>query len=576
VPAAGHRVPPEQTRARYPDVAAVVERNGGRIAYEVYGSGDPTIMFVPPWTIVHSRIWKAQIPDFARRHGDRSGRRGNGCLIGRAIRDARRCPIAADLLPCSTTQTESAVLVGLSAQRSWPMAASEHPERVLAWPRSPVGPARSSERSESCFDAVEREDGWAKQTSTSGDGTSVATRVLLRGGVQRISPTKAIEDGVGYGTRPIRGRWATIDAPGRTPRPSEPLRRDPLPDAIAHATRTDLGRAAGWSCRAAPGAEFVLLRGSGHCPNLRDPIRINRCSAILIATDGSADARARASRAEVARGRRVRIAFETFGAATTLVFLPSAPIIHSRQWKGQVPYFGRHHRVVTYDGRGNGRSDRPTTAEAFADDRFVEDLGLVMDATDTDRAVLVGLCGDGVWRAIRLAAEHPERVLGIVAFAVGVPHLSPPHPFRVAFPFEEELATAEGWAKVNRHYWRRDYPGFAEFFFREITSEPHSTKAIEDAVDWAVEGSVESMLADAEAVFPYDRQEVEAICRRVACPMLIVHGANDHCQPVERAHRLAELTGARLVVVEDADHMIPGRHPVLANLLIRDFVQGLA
>jgi hypothetical protein len=42
-----------------------------------------------------------------------------------------------------------------------------------------------------------------------------------------------------------------------------------------------------------------------------------------------------------------------------------------------------------------------------------------------------------------------------------------------------------------------------------------------------------------------------------------------------RARRLAEIRGAPLVVVEGANHMIPGRHPVLANLLIRDFVRSL-
>ena len=57
--------------------------------------------------------------------------------------------------------------------------------------------------------------------------------------------------------------------------------------------------------------------------------------------------------------------------------------------------------------------------------------------------------------------------------------------------------------------------------------------------------------------------------------MLLVHGTEDHCQPLARAHALASRTGATLVVVEGADHMIPGRHPVLANLLIRDFVSSL-
>jgi pimeloyl-ACP methyl ester carboxylesterase len=272
----------------------------------------------------------------------------------------------------------------------------------------------------------------------------------------------------------------------------------------------------------------------------------------------------------------VRLAWDVYGAGNpTLVLLPSTPIIHSRQWKAQVHYLARHHRVVTFDGRGNGRSDRPTVPEAYTEARLVSDIEAVMVATDTPRAVLVGLCGDGVWRAIQLAAAKPERVLGVIGFAVGVPRLSRPHPWYLEWSFEDELPTDEGWAKHNRHYWRRDYPGFAQFFFATITSEPHSTKAIEDAAGWAVDGSVDAMLAEAQVPFSLDVETIETTCKAVRCPMLLVHGTDDHCQPVARAHRLAELTGARLVIVNGADHMVPGRHPVLANLLIRDFIRDL-
>ena len=67
--------------------------------------------------------------------------------------------------------------------------------------------------------------------------------------------------------------------------------------------------------------------------------------------------------------------------------------------------------------------------------------------------------------------------LGIVAFAIGVP-LALRRRIRGGsqYSFDDELPTDEGWAKLNRHYWRRDYPGFARFFFGEIASEPHSTK----------------------------------------------------------------------------------------------------
>jgi pimeloyl-ACP methyl ester carboxylesterase len=162
-----------------------------------------------------------------------------------------------------------------------------------------------------------------------------------------------------------------------------------------------------------------------------------------------------------------------------------------------------------------------------------------------------------------------------VAFAVGVPLLAPPHPWKVEHSFEDELPAHEGWAKVNSHYWRRDYRDFAEFFFGEVTSEPHSTKQIEDAVEWATDGSADAMIADMTVESDLDLARVEATCRAVACPMLLVHGTIDTCQPIERARRLSELTGAPLIEIEGADHMIPGRHPVKANLLIRDFVNAL-
>ena len=273
----------------------------------------------------------------------------------------------------------------------------------------------------------------------------------------------------------------------------------------------------------------------------------------------------------------VRIAYEVYGSGEpTLVLLPSAPIVHSRQWKGQVPYLSRHYRVVTYDGRGNGQSDRPTEPEAYHDDRSVDDLEAIMDATSTTRAVLVGLCGDGVWRSIRFAAAHPERVLGIVGFAVGVPLLSPPQPGYVlaGATFEDELPAYEGWAKMNRHYWERDWPGFAEFFFTQICNQPHSTKLIEDMVGFACESTAGVQLAEADGdLFAKTSAEGEALLARVRCPVLVVHGTEDRCQPYARGAHVAELTGGRLVTLEGAGHVPQGREPVLVNLLLREFVE---
>ena len=57
---------PEQTRARYPDESGSVERDGVNPYWEVYGAGEPTVLLMPTWSIIHSRHWKMQIPYLAR------------------------------------------------------------------------------------------------------------------------------------------------------------------------------------------------------------------------------------------------------------------------------------------------------------------------------------------------------------------------------------------------------------------------------------------------------------------------------------------------------------------------------
>ena len=50
-----------------PSKEGFVERDGVKIHYEVYGDGPETMVFLPPWSIVHSRVYKAQLPYFSER-----------------------------------------------------------------------------------------------------------------------------------------------------------------------------------------------------------------------------------------------------------------------------------------------------------------------------------------------------------------------------------------------------------------------------------------------------------------------------------------------------------------------------
>jgi pimeloyl-ACP methyl ester carboxylesterase len=80
----------------------------------------------------------------------------------------------------------------------------------------------------------------------------------------------------------------------------------------------------------------------------------------------------------------VEIHYEVYGdGATTLLLIPPSPITHSRIWKAQIPHLARRYRVVTFDGRGNGKSGRPTSVTDHARPANVADIIAVLDATDT-------------------------------------------------------------------------------------------------------------------------------------------------------------------------------------------------
>ena len=268
----------------------------------------------------------------------------------------------------------------------------------------------------------------------------------------------------------------------------------------------------------------------------------------------------------------IKIFYEVFGAGEpTVLLLPTWSIIHSRQWKMQIPYLSRHCRVVTFDGRGNGRSDRPSEPEAYAEYEFAADAVAVMDATQTDRAVIVGNSMGGQ-RGLVLAANHPERVEAAVFIGPNYQGGGNPLSERTVYDWEAELDTDEGWAKYNKHYWLRDYRGFLEFFFSRAFTEPHSTKPIEDCVGWGLETTPET-LALTQLAPDLESDEQRELAQRVHCPVLVIHGEADAIQSASRGIALAEHTGGRLVLLEGSGHAPHVRDPVRVNLLLRDFVK---
>lgn len=303
----------------------------------------------------------------------------------------------------------------------------------------------------------------------------------------------------------------------------------------------------------------------------------------------------------------VRLWYEVHGDAETTIMLLPGWAMPLRSWKAQIPYLSRHFRVIAFDPRGTGRSDRPRGTEAYALGEHTSDAVAVMDAVSA-RSVVVLAKSRGVQTALTLAVDHPERVDAVVAGAPMIP-LTPWPPLEAIWSVFEEpsvrkrqrVAVRASLSGVRRFTRSRDlrrfsghvnpleaadrfsrqgmlddYDGFAQWFVTQVVAtDPHSTKQTDDAIAWLTstgpQAAADAFMGDGVR----DPAVARALCERVSCPVLVIHGDRDFTVPLEWGTRLAELTGGRLFVVPGAGHLPGGRYPVVVNVAVREFVDSL-
>lgn len=265
----------------------------------------------------------------------------------------------------------------------------------------------------------------------------------------------------------------------------------------------------------------------------------------------------------------VKLHYEIYGeGAHTIVFVPTWALIHSRCWKAQVPYFSETHRVITYDPRGNGKSDRPDNDDEYSLDAIIDDVIAIMDATDTPKAILVGFSFSSTV-SLAVAANHPERVEAVISTAGWTPLVGDP-PDRINVYDQPAPDQPADWETFNREYWRTDFDSFAAFFQNELNSDPHSTKQFDDAMEWTrgTDGITLAKTIDARGATIID----EDTYRQVRCPCLFMVGDGDRITQPEASYLMARLTGGELHVFEGGGHGIHGRYPARVNMLMRDFL----
>jgi DNA-binding winged helix-turn-helix (wHTH) protein/pimeloyl-ACP methyl ester carboxylesterase len=244
----------------------------------------------------------------------------------------------------------------------------------------------------------------------------------------------------------------------------------------------------------------------------------------------------------------VRLAYASIGSGPPLVkasnwlthldFEWDSPI-----WRHWWAELSAHHRVVRYDERGNGLSQRDVADVSF--DTWVRDLETVVDAAGLDRFPLLGISRGGSI-AIAYAVKHPERVSHLVlygAFSVGTSFGSPQ-------AREERRALASlvalGWGLSN--------PAFCKMFTCRFV--PESTREHEEWFDELQR--VSTSPENAARLMQLDDQiDVRQLLPQLRVPTLVLHCDRDQVVPVEFGRQLAAgITGARYVSLPSANHLM--------------------
>ena len=222
--------------------------------------------------------------------------------------------------------------------------------------------------------------------------------------------------------------------------------------------------------------------------------------------------------------------------------------------------------VLTFDGRGNGRSDRPATG--YGEDEFAADALAVMDATATDRALIVSLsvgAQRGPHPGRRAPGSGDRGRLHLPGCAVRLAARGPD-----AVPLGRGAAAPTRAGRNTTATTGCGTTGLPGVLLLQMFTEPHSTKPIEDCVGWGLETTAETLVAT-EIGNGLDEETARELCGRIRCPALVIQGTADAITGPGRGTALAAATGGDLVLLEGSGHGPHVRDPVKVNLLLRDF-----
>lgn len=245
-------------------------------------------------------------------------------------------------------------------------------------------------------------------------------------------------------------------------------------------------------------------------------------------------------------GGSVHLAFQTYGAGRVDVPMLPGFVSHvERVWeepgcRAFLSALAGMGRLILFDRRGVGLSDRvgfTPSVEATA-----RDIGTVLDAARSRRVVLFG-ASEGGPACIRFAADHPDRVAGLILFASLAKGSAAPD-----YPHALQAGQYDMWLQQLVEVWGG--PAGIETFAPSLADDPRARAWWAGLLRAASSpGAIKGVL---EALRDMD---VRHLLNRISSPTLVLHRRGDRAVRIGAGRHLAShIAQARFVELDGADH----------------------
>lgn len=258
----------------------------------------------------------------------------------------------------------------------------------------------------------------------------------------------------------------------------------------------------------------------------------------------------------------INIYYEVHGEGEALVLVIGHGS-NSLRWFRQVPVLSKEYRVVIFDNRGAGRSDKPDIP--YTVEMMAGDIAGLLDAIGIDAAHIYGTALGGMI-VQEFALHYPEKVISLI---LGCAFCGGPHTIRQDTDATTRRTERQRLEQLPRE--ERVRQGLLNMFSQQfIDSNPETIEQfVANAV--AFVAPPYAIARQAEAVRSFDTYDRLPSLRM---PALVIAGVADRIIPSENSRLLASrIPGAELIMLENKGHGYYVEAADEVNSIVLDFLR---